>query len=447
MVPKVTSKGRSFKGAARYYLHDKKADTAERVAFTEALNLPTNDPHRATAHMIDTAAHANDLKREAGIKAGRTLKHPVYTYSLAWHPSQNPTKAEQIAAARESLHAIGMTDRQALIVAHCDTDHAHVHVVVNRVCPTTGRAASYSNDQLKLSQWAEEYERRHGKIFCQERVANNAERQNGNWRKAASQPRNQYLEWKKATTKQLWDQHRADTAANKADRGHAFQALWEQRENRMATRKAETKKLYKPIWRDVFKRQRQELRTFDNSLKTRLSFARTNYSGLESAKAMVRAFTADQGQRRDFEREQERERAAIAERQRQIIRDASREVTKAWKYDREQLVAAYRQDDQTRFEQTKAETDRIWKSPPPPEQTRAEFWDAASKSAEAQRPPQSREEASGRAPDPQTPPEPRQPTQEAERGEQPERHKTTREMLVERQREKRKRSRGRTRKR
>ena len=54
MVPKVTSAGRSFKGAARYYLHDKQADTSERVAFVETVNLPTNDPRRAVAHMVDT---------------------------------------------------------------------------------------------------------------------------------------------------------------------------------------------------------------------------------------------------------------------------------------------------------------------------------------------------------------------------------------------------------
>jgi len=102
MVPKVAKSGASFKGAALYYLHDKQATTNERVAFTETVNLPTNDPDRAVAHMIDTAAHADDLKREAGLKAGRKLQKPVYAYSLAWHPTEAPTMVEQIAAAKQT---------------------------------------------------------------------------------------------------------------------------------------------------------------------------------------------------------------------------------------------------------------------------------------------------------------------------------------------------------
>jgi len=52
MVPKVAKSGASFKGAALYYLHDKQANTNERVAFTQTVNLPTNDPDRAVAHMM-----------------------------------------------------------------------------------------------------------------------------------------------------------------------------------------------------------------------------------------------------------------------------------------------------------------------------------------------------------------------------------------------------------
>lgn len=450
MIPRVTSRGRSFKGAALYYLHDKERDTSERVAFTETVNLATDDLRRATAHMIDTAANANELKKAAGVKAGRKLQQPVYTYSLAWHPSQKPTKAEQIEAARDSLKAIGMADRQAMIVAHCDTDHQHVHVIVNRVCPQTGKAASYKNDRLKLSEWAEGYERKHGKVFCEERVANNAERSKGKWRKDDSPPRNQYLEWKKHTTKQLWDQHRADTKAMKADRGLAFDSLWQQRENRMATRKAEVKHQFKPIWRDVFKRQKSELKSFDNSLSARLKFAREHYSGLGSAKAMVRAFTGDQGQRLDYIRMQERERAKLADRQKQHIRDAGREVSKAWKYDRDQLKAAYAQEDQARHERTKAETDRVWKGQSPDE-SGADFQEAARGAQEAEQatpPPsqpedmrqgfwraaQAAEEAQSKGKDQQ------QPEAEAQR-------KTTADLAEEHLQERRKRSRGRKRKR
>ena len=84
MVPKATKKGRSFKGAALYYLHDKGALTDERVAFTHTLNLATDDPHMAARMMAYTAMHQSQIKQAAGeVATGRKLTLPVYVYSLA----------------------------------------------------------------------------------------------------------------------------------------------------------------------------------------------------------------------------------------------------------------------------------------------------------------------------------------------------------------------------
>ena len=55
MVPKVAGKGRSFKGAGLYYLHDKQALTSERVQFTHTVNLPTEDAEKALGWMAHTA--------------------------------------------------------------------------------------------------------------------------------------------------------------------------------------------------------------------------------------------------------------------------------------------------------------------------------------------------------------------------------------------------------
>mgnify|MGYP001175773946 CR=1 FL=1 len=369
MVPKVTSAGRSFKSAARYYLHDKKADTSDRVAFVETINLPTDDPRRAVAHMIDTATHADELKKAAGIKGGRPLQKPVYTFALTWHPSEKPTAQEQLEAAREALYSLGMADRQAVIIAHKDTDHPHVHVMVNRVCPDTGRAASNSNDHLKLSQWAEDYERRRGHEFCPERSKNNAKRRGGEWRKDHSDSRPVWMAWKKAQTKELWEEHRAQSANLRASRKGQYNALWHQRGERMATRRAEIKSLYRPIWRNVFKRQEKALNDFDAGLHKRIGFALSRGKG--KALGVVQAVFAAGDLRRDFIREQEAERAEIAEHQGRTIRDAGREVTKAYKYDRDSLRAAHRVEDQARYDATKAKAREIWQVPE--QTTQADF--------------------------------------------------------------------------
>jgi hypothetical protein len=361
MVPKVTSAGRSFKGAARYYLHDKQADTSERVAFVETVNLPTNDPRRAVAHMVDTASHADQLKQAAGIKGGRKLDKPVYTYALTWHPSETPTKAEQLEAARESLKVLGMADRQAIIIAHDDAAHPHVHVMVNRVCPETGRAASNSNDRLKLSEWAQAYEQERGQVFCDKRVENNAARQQGAWRKDNSDNRQVWLAWKKAQTRDLWDEFRAETADLKDARKGQYQALWEQKENRFSTRRAEVKSLYKPEWRGLYKRQEEQLRDHDSSIAARLRHAR-RLDG-RAVKNMFRALVNDESLRQELIKFHKGEIADLSNRQKQAIRDAGREVTKAYKYDRDALRTSHRLEDERRYQQAKDMSQAIWEQP------------------------------------------------------------------------------------
>ena len=361
MVPKITSAGRSFKGAARYYLHDKGASTSDRVAFVETRNLDTDDPSRAVARMIDTATHANHLKVAAGIKGGRPLQKPVYTFSLAWHPDETPTREQQIEAAQEALNALGMADREALIVAHKDTGHPHVHVMVNRVCPTTGRAASNSDDRLKLSRWAEDHDRRHGRDHCPERRRNNAARRAGEWRKDQGPSREAWAAMKRAETAEAWAAHREETAAQRPERKAQFEALERQKAQRQATRQAEVKALYKPIWRDVFARQEQALKDYDAGIVGRLKHA---LGGDRKPAQWLGAIIGGKARRQAFLDAQERERAAIGQQQRQTMRDAAREVVKAWKYDRDTLRAAHRAEDDNRHQQTKAAVREIWSVPP-----------------------------------------------------------------------------------
>ncbi len=89
-----------------------------------------------------------------------------------------------------------MEDQQAVLVAHNDTQHPHIHVILNRVHPETGKAASTSKDHLKLSKWAEGYERGQGKIRVQARVNHNARREKGQFVKNENITREEY-DWVK----------------------------------------------------------------------------------------------------------------------------------------------------------------------------------------------------------------------------------------------------------
>ena len=78
-------------------------------------------------------------------------------YSLNWAKDEKPDRHEMLRA-EGSLKALGMERHQALIVSHRD-GQPHVHVIANRVEPESGKAAGLNRSKLKLSKWAERYER------------------------------------------------------------------------------------------------------------------------------------------------------------------------------------------------------------------------------------------------------------------------------------------------
>ena len=186
MVVKMSAPGRSFGGVADYCLHDPRMpgeahhpESAERVEWTETRNLATSEGERAGRIMAATAEASPELNRLARVAAtGRKLEKPVCHYSLSWAKDEKPDRQEMRWAAQESLKALGMERHQALVVSHRD-GQPHVHVIANRVDPESGKAAGLNRSKLKLSKWAEEYERGQGEFRCPARVRNNARRGQG----------------------------------------------------------------------------------------------------------------------------------------------------------------------------------------------------------------------------------------------------------------------------
>lgn len=161
MIPRINSRGYSFKGVTDYLMHDKKSDTAERVAWTETGNLYTNDIQKAAKVMAWTDIHSEELKRQAGISTAGRKKETgsAYHYSLSWAHGETPEREHQQQMADETLQRLGLADHQYYYVAHNDTQHTHVHVVVNLTHPETGKRAELPLDKNRLQAWALEYER------------------------------------------------------------------------------------------------------------------------------------------------------------------------------------------------------------------------------------------------------------------------------------------------
>jgi hypothetical protein len=180
MVPKIATGGRSFKGAFAYYGHDKGADTCDRIAWMHAENLRTRDPALAWKIMAYTANAQPRLKEASGhSRAGRKLEKPVFPFSLAWHPEQSPSPEHMLETARQAIAALGLSEHEQFFFAHRDEPQKHVHVIVNRVHPITGLAGDVRNSKRKLSDFAREYERENGKIYCNQREENHKMRNRG----------------------------------------------------------------------------------------------------------------------------------------------------------------------------------------------------------------------------------------------------------------------------
>ena len=111
----------------------------------------------------------------ASIRAAGDNWKPVLHYTLSWHADDKPAPEQMQQAAIDSLKMLGLSEHEAILAAHSDKQHMHVHVVVNTVHPITGKTALLKFTKRDFSKWAEAYEREHG-IHCEERIKNNEER-------------------------------------------------------------------------------------------------------------------------------------------------------------------------------------------------------------------------------------------------------------------------------
>jgi hypothetical protein len=146
----TTSSGRRFAVLARYLLRGRSGEESERVAWTVGRNLGLDDPELAAVLMQATA---DDNPR---------VEVPVYHLTINFDPHDPVTPAEMQAVADRVLGDLGLADHQALLVAHQDRAHPHVHVMVNRVHPETGVAWERWQDRPRIERTLRELERELG---------------------------------------------------------------------------------------------------------------------------------------------------------------------------------------------------------------------------------------------------------------------------------------------
>lgn len=325
----------AFSRFGDYALHDKgDRRTAYRVGFTEILNMETETPEGAIEQM--TASFERYREKEAH-KRGRKLQKPLFAYSLSWAPDENPTREEMLDAAHSSLKALRLEGLQTLIVQHLDEPQPHIHVLVNRIERDGSRPRRVSFDKIALSQWAEQYEREHGGIRCEQRVRNNALRRDGipvkdtaslNRRQyesreraeAARQQRERQDEDRYRTVVQekrrtaLADRHRSELIALNAagvqrvdqqrhDANAKLKGTWDRLNHRQGTVRGELamRSAHGPLHRAIFIRQHRELLQLSGPLRKR-DILKMALSGKALTKRVRQAQSVEQDRLKDENR-------------------------------------------------------------------------------------------------------------------------------------------------
>lgn len=124
MIASIQPLSRSFKVPVRY-VEVGRDGRQSRVAWAETYNLPTRDLELAACFMGATA--------NGSVSGTRT---PVYFFSVSFDIDDPVDEAMMRRVATRTLRDMGLEEHEAIVVAHKDRSHPHLHFIVNRVHTT-----------------------------------------------------------------------------------------------------------------------------------------------------------------------------------------------------------------------------------------------------------------------------------------------------------------------
>jgi len=145
---------KGFVYLARYIAGYSRGMTPERVEWGFGVNLETVNPGSAAALMSAVASQ------------NTRCKNPAYHFMVSFDPAdakQGKTEPKVMREiAEDIIKRMGLGEYQALVFAHKDTDNPHIHFLVNRIHPETGKALSRHEDGKRLLALCREIARERG---------------------------------------------------------------------------------------------------------------------------------------------------------------------------------------------------------------------------------------------------------------------------------------------
>jgi relaxase-like protein len=143
----MSHSAKSFGTLADYLANGRSGDEPDRVAWSASRNLLTADPELAGKIMRATAAQ------------NVRVKDPVYHLTLSFDPGDAVDRAAMEHVVDRVIAALDLHGHQVLIVSHRDRGHPHMHLLINRVHPETGRVWNRWQDRAIIQEVLREEER------------------------------------------------------------------------------------------------------------------------------------------------------------------------------------------------------------------------------------------------------------------------------------------------
>ena len=138
MIGKILPHQESFGPLSTYLLFGRDRQSPDRVEWVALRNLNGATPETAHVIMQATAQQSNRVKK------------PRQHVIVSWAHEDRPSDEQMVRIMDQTLADLGLSQHQAMLVAHNDTQHKHVHAIINRVHPDTRKTAKDGNERWKL---------------------------------------------------------------------------------------------------------------------------------------------------------------------------------------------------------------------------------------------------------------------------------------------------------
>ena len=123
-----SGKASRVEGLANYIVAPEKENGTEKCVYSGTRGFLTDEFHSQKAEMIA-------LSEEA-----LRSKDPIEHYVLSWREGEHPTPQHIEKAMDILMGEFGMEEHQCIYGLHQDTDNFHLHIMLNRADPLSGRA-------------------------------------------------------------------------------------------------------------------------------------------------------------------------------------------------------------------------------------------------------------------------------------------------------------------